>query len=118
MNGAANARVSEVVDVLWAAGVPVAPALDGRFIDATEQLVARGFFETVTHPITGEQLHAGYPVRFEAGPHRFHRAPAPTLGQHNQEVLGDLLHRSSDELAALEAREIIGTQLLGEHRTR
>ena len=109
---------SDVVDVLWAAGVPVAPLLDGRFIDATEQLVARGFFETVTHPITGEQVHAGYPVRFEAGPHRFHRAPAPTLGQHNQEILGDLLHRSTDELAALEAREIIGTQLLGEHRTR
>ena len=101
----AQRPASEVVDVLWAAGVPVAPALDGRFIDATEQLVARGFFETVTHPITGEQLHAGYPVRFERCTHQFHRARrAPTLGQHNQEILGDLLHRSSDELAALEAR--------------
>jgi crotonobetainyl-CoA:carnitine CoA-transferase CaiB-like acyl-CoA transferase len=110
--------VSEIVEALWPAGVPVAAVVDGATLDSSPQFVARRFFETVVHPITGEQVHAGYPVRFEAGPHRFHRAPAPTLGQDNQHILGELLHRSAEDLAALEDRAIIGTRLLGEHRTR
>jgi len=34
--------------------------------------------------------------------------PAPTLGEHNAEVLGGLLGLSADELSDLEARGIIG----------
>jgi hypothetical protein len=34
---------------------------------------------------------------------------APTLGQHNHEVLHDLLGLTDDEIAALERDEVIGT---------
>jgi hypothetical protein len=40
------------------------------------------------------------------------------LGQHNKEILGDLLGLTDRELATLEADGIISRQLRGEHRSR
>ncbi|MGO9456862.1 MAG: CoA transferase [Acidimicrobiales bacterium] len=108
----------EIVAALWPAGVPVAKVVAGAEVQHLPQLVARGFLETVEHPVTGPSVHYGYPARFSAGPERLHRRPAPTLGQHNTEVLGDLLGLSPEELEDLEAADVIGTRLLGEHRTR
>jgi crotonobetainyl-CoA:carnitine CoA-transferase CaiB-like acyl-CoA transferase len=87
-------------------------------VQHVEQLKARRFLETVTHPVAGDQIHYSYPVRFGAGPERFHRRPAPTLGQHNHEVLVDLLGLEPAEYERLLAADVIGTRLLGEHRTR
>jgi crotonobetainyl-CoA:carnitine CoA-transferase CaiB-like acyl-CoA transferase len=41
------------------------------------------------------------------------RTPAPTLGQHNEAVLGGLLGLSAEELRSLEDAEIIGTRPKG-----
>jgi len=108
----------DVVACLWPAGVPVAKVLAPAEVQHLEQLQARHFLETVRHPVAGEQIHYAYPVRFGAGPDRFHRRPAPTLGQHNHEVLIDLLGVAPDEYERLLATDVIGTTLLGEHRTR
>ena len=51
------------------------------------------------------------PFRF-ASVDRWLRTPAPTLGQHNHEILTDL-GLSDDEIAALEADDLIGTRPLG-----
>lgn len=109
---------ADAVDRLWGAGVPAAPVLAPPEVQHVEQLRARGFLEDVVHPVAGHQLHYGYPVRFGAGPRRLHRRPAPTLGQHNAQVLGGLLGLSAARLAELEESEVIGTRLLGQHRTR
>jgi crotonobetainyl-CoA:carnitine CoA-transferase CaiB-like acyl-CoA transferase len=108
----------DVVSTLWAAGVPVAKVLAGPEVQHIPQLVARGFLETVEHPLTGDNTHYGYPAKFSAGPERMHHRPAPTLGRHNREVLVDLLGVSPEEFASLEADHVIGTRLLGDHRTR
>jgi crotonobetainyl-CoA:carnitine CoA-transferase CaiB-like acyl-CoA transferase len=50
----------------------------------------------------------GYPAKFEKGPHRIHRTPAPTLGQHNREILEGILGLSPAEIDELEAENIIG----------
>ena len=41
------------------------------------------------------------------------RRPAPTLGEHNQEVLGELLGLSAEELKELEERQVIGNRPIG-----
>jgi len=51
---------------------------------------SRGFFCTVDHPETGRRTHMGLPYHLradEAG----ERRPAPCLGEHNEDVLRDLL---------------------------
>ena len=73
-----------------------------------EQLQARAFFETVRHPVSGESVHVTYPFRLPGDDGVVHRRPAPTLGQHNDEVLGELLGLSEVEITDLRAAGIIG----------
>jgi crotonobetainyl-CoA:carnitine CoA-transferase CaiB-like acyl-CoA transferase len=52
-------------------------------------------------------------MRFSGAPERWYTAPAPTLGQHNDEVLGELLGLTPDELAELRREQIIGDRPVG-----
>jgi crotonobetainyl-CoA:carnitine CoA-transferase CaiB-like acyl-CoA transferase len=97
----------EIVDCLWGAGVPVAKVTQPEDQPTLPQLQFRGFFEEVDHPVTGIARHSTMPIRFSRGPDRFHRAPAPLLGQHNDEVLAGL-GLSPDELAELGDDGVIG----------
>ena len=47
------------------------------------------------------------PIRFSRGPDRFHRAAAPLLGEHTDEVLR-ALGVTDDELAELEEQRVVG----------
>jgi crotonobetainyl-CoA:carnitine CoA-transferase CaiB-like acyl-CoA transferase len=100
---------AEIVDRLWPAGVPVAPVLtNGEQVDLP-QVAARSFLEEVDHAVTGRSLHTTYPARFSAGPSRWHRRPAPTLGRDNRDVLRSVLGLGDDDLDALERAGVIGT---------
>ncbi|HZT65108.1 MAG TPA: CoA transferase [Acidimicrobiales bacterium] len=105
-------RLSEAVDVLVAHGVPAGAVVDHRQVSTHPHLVGRGFFETSEHPVVGAQPMFGMPFRW-SGINRWIRSPAPTLGQHNREVLGGLLGLSDEEIAALEADHVIGQRPLG-----
>jgi crotonobetainyl-CoA:carnitine CoA-transferase CaiB-like acyl-CoA transferase len=54
----------------------------------------------------------GLPFRHETVA-RWVRTPAPTLGEHNAQVLGGLLGIGADELRALEADGVTGTRPRG-----
>ena len=108
----------EIVAALDAERVPCAEVIFGRHVDDLDQLMARSFYEDVTHPVTGMQLHMGYPVRFGNGPSRWHRSPAPTFGQHNRSVLQDLLGLSVAEVDQLEHDGIVGTRVHGAYHTK
>jgi crotonobetainyl-CoA:carnitine CoA-transferase CaiB-like acyl-CoA transferase len=71
-------------------------------------MAARGYFEMVDHPVVGQHPTPGQPFRF-TGVDRWIRSPAPTLGQHNEEVLSGWLGLDRDELAALGDAGVIGT---------
>jgi len=109
---AAARDVNDAVAALIAAGVPAARVRDPRTSSQHPQMVARAFFETVPHPVAGAHPVPGLPWRARGVDHWIRR-PAPTLGQHNAEVLGHRLGHSPDDLAKLEADTVIGTRPLG-----
>ena len=101
---------TDALDALHGAGVPAEEVRMPHQIDEIVPLRARGFFETVEHPVVGPITQEGYPVHFEHGPVRLHRRPSPTLGQDNRSVLRDLLELSDDDIVALEHDGVIGTR--------
>jgi crotonobetainyl-CoA:carnitine CoA-transferase CaiB-like acyl-CoA transferase len=64
------------------------------------QHLARDYFVEVDHPEAGKARYAGWPYKMRASPPAVQR-PAPLLGQHNREVLEDVLGFSADEFADL-----------------
>ena len=64
---------------------------------ANPQYRARGYFTEIDHPVVGRAVYPSAPFLMSETPWEA-RSPAPTLGQHNREVLGELLHYSDDEL--------------------
>ena len=66
------------------------------------QYAARGYFVEIDHPVAGKATYPGAPLSMDGTPWRA-RSPAPTLGQHSQEVLGDELGYSSEELEQMGA---------------
>jgi len=97
----------DIVATLWDAGVPVAKVMQPHRQTELEQLTFRGFFEEVEHPVNGRARLSTVPMRFSGGPELFHTNPAPTLGQHNCELLAEL-GLTPAEIADLEANGIIG----------
>jgi crotonobetainyl-CoA:carnitine CoA-transferase CaiB-like acyl-CoA transferase len=64
------------------------------------QYLARDYFVKVDHPQAGTFRYAGWPYKMSASPPLVQR-PAPLLGQHNEEVLKELLEYSPDEFVGL-----------------
>ena len=101
----------DIVDTLWNAGVPVGKVVKAEEQNLNPQLRHRGFFEEVDHPLLGPIVHCGYPARFSAGPHRLNRSPSPLLGQDNHEILRELCGYTERQIAELEAKRVIGTEV-------
>ncbi len=97
----------EIVESLWDAGVPVAKVLQPHRQAELPPLRARGFFEVTEPPVGPPARQSTIPMRLSDGPARFHRRPAPLLGEHNHEVLSEL-GVDAAEIADLEAAGIIG----------
>ena len=71
------------------------------------QVKARGSLVEMDHPSVGKVPVVGVPARLSATPGSV-RTPSPTLGQHTDEVLRQLLGLGAPELAALRADRVIG----------
>ncbi|HTY55043.1 MAG TPA: CoA transferase, partial [Candidatus Binataceae bacterium] len=69
-------------------------------VEALDQLVDRGFFQEVEHPVAGRQTYPGIPAWFSNGP-RFTVARAPILGEHTIEILCGELGYSREDVSAL-----------------
>ncbi len=71
---------------LEAAGVPAGPLHDMPAVYADPQARARGMMVEIDHPKAGRVKNIGLPVKLSGTPGAIRR-PAPTLGQHTDEVL-------------------------------
>lgn len=80
----------ELTATLQAAGVAAMPSISPLELwSGNEQLQAIGMLEQPDHPVTGRHTVPGVPWRMAHGPNGLRR-PAPTLGQHSDEVLAEL----------------------------
>jgi crotonobetainyl-CoA:carnitine CoA-transferase CaiB-like acyl-CoA transferase len=86
---------------LRASGVAAAPLVAPASLLSDPQLLARGFWETVDHPVAGSFLCTGMPFVFVGKPRRWIRRVPPLYGQHTGEVLMGVLGHGEQELAAL-----------------
>jgi crotonobetainyl-CoA:carnitine CoA-transferase CaiB-like acyl-CoA transferase len=106
--------VGALVARLVAAGVPAAQVVLPPDVVSNEQLQARGFFETLEHPLSGRDLYAGLPFgRPDAGSEGWWRAHSPLLGEHNEEVLGGELGKPRSVLDEWRAKHVIGDRPMG-----
>ena len=107
----AQAR-DDAVARLRAAGVAAAPVVDQRDVVTQPVSEARGFAEWCDHPVVGRIPVITQPFRW-SGIDQWIRFPAPTLGQHNHEVLSSILGLDEAEIAQLEDEGVIGTRPVG-----
>jgi crotonobetainyl-CoA:carnitine CoA-transferase CaiB-like acyl-CoA transferase len=105
-----EARIMTDTTAAWlerfeAAGIPAGPILTYDEVFADPQVLHREMVVPVEHPTAGRTRVLGIPVKLSATPGRIRR-PAPTLGQHTDEVLGEL-GLSASEIARLRAKGVV-----------
>jgi crotonobetainyl-CoA:carnitine CoA-transferase CaiB-like acyl-CoA transferase len=101
---------ANIVAALQERDVPAEEVIKPEGMYDMPQLDARGYYEDYQRPITGRLRYPGWPFRITPGPARHHRFAAPTLGQHNDEILSGL-GLSGDELVALRRDRVIGEKV-------
>lgn len=99
----------ELMHALQAVGVPAGAVLNAPELVADRHLNTRGFFVELYQPDVGPIRYPGTPVVLD-GARAQDWTPAPTLGQHNEEVLGELLGLDADEIASLYERGVIANR--------
>jgi crotonobetainyl-CoA:carnitine CoA-transferase CaiB-like acyl-CoA transferase len=70
------------------------------------QAEVRSLTLDVEHPTAGMVQFPGFPYKFSSTPAQV-RLPPPLLGQHTEEVLGDMLGFSASEVVRLREEEIV-----------
>jgi crotonobetainyl-CoA:carnitine CoA-transferase CaiB-like acyl-CoA transferase len=102
------------VKELLAEGIPAAAMVPAFATLDDPHLRARGFFQAIDNPIVGEQEYPGWPVRFGSRESTdWWPGPAPTLGQHTEEVLRTELGVDDDDVVRLRADGVIGERPAG-----
>lgn len=102
-----------LADELLAYGIPAAPVTPAARLGDNPQLRARGFFEMVPHSVVGTHGYPTLPLQLASHRWRWSTSPAPTLGEHTEDVLRDLLGLSDSEIDTLRADGIIGKRPVG-----
>ena len=92
------------VTALQAVGVPAARVQTGVSLAQDAHLIAREAYTSVDHPRLGKTLVVRPPWRMRGAEIR---GPAPLLGQHSAEVLGEVLGMAPDEVKRLEEEKIV-----------
>lgn len=93
---------------LLGAGIPASAVVSPRTLLENPQMRHRGFLQRMDHPIHGSCEYPGYPMQFSAFGAALHSGPPPTFGQHNDQVLGEVLGLRAAEIHELRAAGHIG----------
>lgn len=100
-------EAEEAMRILQAKGVPAGVVQTAQdVLDHDPHLKARGYYVYLDHPEAGHNAYDGPGFRLSETPARLH-GPAPLLGQHNDDVLRDLLGYSDERIADLLVEQIV-----------
>lgn len=94
---------------LQSLGITAATLHNGQALLEDKHLQAREYLQWLDRPYMGVQPHPSLPFRDGSKPPKLANA-APTLGQHNKQVLSGILHLTDDQLEQLENDQVIGTK--------
>ena len=98
--------VDEWCSTLEKVGIPCSPIYDIAQLCRDPQVAARGMIKEIVHPRAGILGVVSSPLKFSNKPVEL-TAPAPSLGEHTKEVLGDLLGISAQALDKLQRDKVI-----------
>lgn len=87
---------------LDAAGIPASPINTIAQVMEHPQVLAREMLVKLTHPVAGELTMPGIPIKLSETPGAM-RTAAPTLGQHTESLLAELLGYTPEQIAELRA---------------
>ena len=88
------------LEALEKVGVPCGPINNLQQIFNDPHVQARETRRDVDHPVAGSVPTVANPIRFSESPIEYDRPP-PVLGQHTDEVLGDVIGIDAAEIAKL-----------------
>jgi formyl-CoA transferase len=94
----------EAMDILNKYDIPCGPILSMKEIAEEPSLRATGTVVEVDHPVRGKYLTVGNPIKLSDSPTEVTRSPL--LGEHTEEVLGQLGY-SAEKIAALRDDRVI-----------
>ncbi|MCI0903398.1 MAG: CoA transferase [Chloroflexi bacterium] len=95
-----------LMQLLLSHGVPAGVVQRSSDLETDPQLAHRNYFRPLEHQEMGTVPYAGHQFRirgYDSGP----RFPAPVLGQHNEQVLREILGMTDDEVAEAVIAEAI-----------
>ena len=96
---------TEAVDHLSSFSIPCAPVNDVEQAAKDPHLHEREILVEVPDPIAGSMYVAGKMIKFSRTPMVV--GSAPTVGEHTEEVLGDILGYSQEQIRALQDQEVV-----------
>jgi crotonobetainyl-CoA:carnitine CoA-transferase CaiB-like acyl-CoA transferase len=98
--------VAEWMHIFEKANVPCSPINDIAQVFDDPHVRAREMKIELDHPLTGKLPNIANPMRLSRSAVQYHRPP-PTLGEHTNEVLDELLDLSAEEISNLAAKGVI-----------
>ena len=100
---------AEWESILLGGGIPMGAINSIDKVVAHPQVKARDMIVESDHPVAGKVRIVGVPVKLSETPGRV-RTPAPTLGQHTDDILADYLGLTESDIASLRQAGAIGPQ--------
>ena len=105
-NWVSERTTDEVVEELSKIGVPVGAVMDLEEAQKSPQAVAREMFVKVEHPVMGEIVEPGFPIKFSDTKGDL-TEPAPLIGEHTVEVLSRVLGLSPEKIEELRKKGVV-----------
>jgi formyl-CoA transferase len=102
----AGKDAAEWLSLLAEAGLPCGPINTVPEVFQHPQVQAREMIQQIDHPAAGRISLTGFPYKLSSTPAELRLAP-PCLGEHNREILVDLLGYSDSEVDSLQEAGVI-----------